>query len=269
MCWSSDGDLTIFPSSLSSIQCCGLNSVPNKLRPASSRSSQIPLPSLSVRRKHIVVVLAATIPVHRLSTQRLPQTLPPLLRCLFLFFITPAPMCVRHGRWHSNFVWHPGSECRSQPTVISNPLSAFLFLCLTPAQRLGFSRAAPFQWCLSPMHSPADATYRRRHAEPAYHRFLPASLAPPAFHGSTLSGSIGCLHCQILLLISRHPAFHGCSQSLHIASPDHPAACGTWNRLVVLRLTTLFPVFRLLPIRVPAELGLAVGPAYCTPSILF
>jgi hypothetical protein len=33
--------------------------------------------------------------------------------------------------------------------------------------------------------------------------------------------------------------------------------------------TTLFPVFRLLPIRVPAELGLAVGPTHCTPSILF
>jgi hypothetical protein len=33
-------------------------------------------------------------------------------------------MCVRHGRWHSNFVWHPGSECRPQPTVLSNHFGA-------------------------------------------------------------------------------------------------------------------------------------------------
>jgi hypothetical protein len=47
------------------------------------------------------------------------------------------------GRWHSNFAWHPGSECRTQPTVISNPFRAMLFICYTPAQRLGFSRTAP------------------------------------------------------------------------------------------------------------------------------
>jgi hypothetical protein len=151
----------------------------------------------------------------------------------------------------------------------SNHFRGNLFLCLTPAQRLGFCRAAPFQWCLSSVCLPADTAFRPRNAEPAYRRFLPASLAPPAFHGSTLSGSAGCLHCHILLLLSRHPAFHGRSQSLYIASPNYPATCGTWSCLVVSRWTTLFPVFRLLPIRVPAEPGLAVGPTHCTPSIHF
>jgi hypothetical protein len=153
----------------------------------------------------------------------------------FLFFITPAPMQYPMGRWRSNFVWHPCSECRTQPTVISNPFRAVLFICYTPAQRLGFSRTAPLQWCLSPMYTPADTAYRRRHAEPACLHFLQASLASPALHGSTLSGSIGCLHCQILLLLSRHPAFHGRCQSLHIILPNEPAACGTWSRLVVSR----------------------------------
>jgi hypothetical protein len=223
------------PSSLPSIRCCGANTALSKLRPASSYSSQIPLASPSVCRKHIVDVRAATFAVPRSSPLRLPPALPPLLCCLFLFFNTPAQMHVSNGRWHSNFVWHPGSECRTQPTVISNPFRALLFICYTPAQRLGFSRTAPYQWCLSPMCSLADAAYRRRHAEPACLHFLQASLASPAFHGSTLSSSTGCLHCQILHLLSRHPAFHGCSQSLHVISSSHPAACGTWNRLVVSR----------------------------------
>jgi hypothetical protein len=132
----------------------------------------------------------------------------------------------------------------------------------------GFSRIAPLQWCLSPMYSLADAAYRRRHPEPARRHFLPASLAPPAFHASTQSGWASCLHRHILLLLSRHPAFHGRSQSLHIACPNHPAASGTWNRLVVSRLKTLFPVFRWMPIRVPALLALAIAPTHCTPSIL-
>jgi hypothetical protein len=91
----------------------------------------------------IVDVLAATFPVHRCSTPRLPPVLPPLLRCLFLFFITPAQMHVRHGRWHLNFVWHPGSECQTQPIVASIPFLAKLFLSFPPAQRLGFSQIAP------------------------------------------------------------------------------------------------------------------------------
>jgi hypothetical protein len=214
-------------------------------------------------------VLAATFAVHRSSTQRLPPALPPRLRSIFLFFITPAPMHIPNGRWHSNFVWHPGSECRTQPTVISNPFRAMLFICYTPAQRLGFSRTAPYQWCLSPTYSPADAAYPPRHPEPARRHFLPASLASLAESPSTSPGWASCLHRHILLLLSRHPAFHSRSLSLYIASPNHPAACGTWNRLVVSRWTTLFPVFRLLPIRVPAEPGLAVGPTHCTPSILF
>jgi hypothetical protein len=178
-------------------------------------------------------------------------------------------MHIPHGRWHSNFAWHPGSECQTHPTVIFNPFRAMLFICYTPAQRLGFSRTAPYQWCLSLMYSPADAAYSPRNAEPARLHFLPASLAPPAFHGGTPSGWAGCLHCQILLLLSRHPTFHGCSQSLHIASPDHPAACGTWSRLIVSRWTILFPTFHLLPIRQSALLALAIGPTHCTPSILF
>jgi hypothetical protein len=119
------------------------------------------------------------------------------------------------------------------------------------------------------MYSPVDAAYSPRNAEPARLHFLPASLAPPAFHGGTPSGWAGCLHCQILLLLSRHPTFHGCSQSLHIASPDHPAACGTWSRFIVSRWTILFPTFHLLPIPAPALLALAIGPTHCTPSIPF
>jgi hypothetical protein len=52
VCWSSDGDVTIFPSSLLSIQCCGSRTVPNKLRTTSSRSLLIPLASPSLRRKY-------------------------------------------------------------------------------------------------------------------------------------------------------------------------------------------------------------------------
>jgi hypothetical protein len=169
-----------FPSSLPSIRCCGSNTALSKLRPASSYSSQIPLASPSVCRKHIVDVRAAAFAVPRSSPLRLPPALPPLLRCLFLFFITPAPMQYPMGRWHSNFVWHPGSECRTQPTVISNPFRAVLFICYTPAQRLGFSRTAPSQWCLSPTYTPADTAYRPRDAVPARLHFIPASLASPA-----------------------------------------------------------------------------------------
>jgi hypothetical protein len=114
----------------------------------------------------------------------------------------------------------------SKPSF-SNLFRGILFLCLTPAQRLGFSRTAPFQWCLSPMYSLADAAYRPRNAEPALHHFLPASLASLAESPSTSSGWASCLRYQILLLLSRHRAFHGRSQSRHIASPNHPAACGT------------------------------------------
>jgi hypothetical protein len=71
---------------------------------------------------HKVAVLAATFTVHRSSTQRLPPALPPLLRRLYLFFITPAKICVSHGRWHSNFVWHPDSVCRAQHTVLFQSL---------------------------------------------------------------------------------------------------------------------------------------------------
>jgi hypothetical protein len=139
VCWSPDGHPTIFPSSLSSIQRCGSNTALSKLRTASSHSPQTPLSSPSLGRKHIVVVLAATFPVYRCGTQRLPPALPPLLCCPFLFFITQAPMQYPMGRWHSNSAWHPGSECRTQPTVIFNPFRAMLFICYTPAQRPGFS----------------------------------------------------------------------------------------------------------------------------------
>jgi hypothetical protein len=178
-------------------------------------------------------------------------------------------MHIPHGRWHSNFVWPSGSDCRTQPTVISNPLNEFLFLCFTPAQRLDFSRTAHFQWCLSPTCSPADAAYRPRDPEPARLHYLPASLASPGFPASTPSCWATSLQCQILLLLSRHPAFHGCSQSLHIILPNEPATCGTWIRLVVSRWTILFPTFHLLPIPAPALLALAVAPTHCTPSIHF
>jgi hypothetical protein len=212
---------------------------------------------------------SATFPVHRSIPPRLPPVLPPLLRCHFLFFITPAPMQYPMGRWHANFAWHPGSECRTQPIVISDPFRAKQFLSFIPAQRLGFSRTLPLQWCLSTVCLPADTAFRPRNAEPAHRRFLPASLAPPAFHGSTLSGSAGCLHCQILLLLSRHPAFHGRSLSLYIASSNHPAACGTWSRLVMSRWTIYFPKLRLMPILASALLALAVAPTINSPSLLY
>jgi hypothetical protein len=91
----------------------------------------------------IIDVIAATIPVHRSSTQRLPPALPHLLRCLFLFFIIPAQMHVSHGRWHLNFVWNPESDRQTQPIVASIPFLAKLFLSFPPAQRLGFSQTAP------------------------------------------------------------------------------------------------------------------------------
>jgi hypothetical protein len=173
------------------------------------------------------------------------------------------------GRWHSNSAWHPGSECRTQPTVISNPFRAMLFICYTPAKRLGFSRTAPYQWCLSPTYSPADAAYRPRNPEPARRHFLPASLASLAESPSTSPGWASSLHYQILLLLSRCPAFHGCSQSLHVISPSHPAACGTWSRLVVSWWTTIFPTIYLLPIRAPALLALTVAPTIHSPSLLY
>jgi hypothetical protein len=85
------------------------------------------------------------------------------------------------------------------------------------------------------VYSPADIAFRPRNAEPARRHFLPASLASLVESPSTSSGWASCLRYQILLLLSRHPAFHGRSQSLYIASPNHPAACGTWSRLVVPR----------------------------------
>jgi hypothetical protein len=226
MPWSSDGDLNIFL-----LHNRQFNDIVPILPSASSARLRPTLRKPRFRHPlwvgNTIDVLAATFTVHPSDTQRLPPALPPLLRCHFLFFITPAQMHIPNGRWHSNFVWHPGSECRTQPTVISNPFRAMLFICYTPAQRLGFSRTAPYQWCLSPMDSPADAAYRRRHPDPARLSFSPASLASPSFYGSTQSCSASCLQRHILLLLSRHPPFHGCSQSLHIACPNHPTASGT------------------------------------------
>jgi hypothetical protein len=56
---------------------------------------------------------------------------------------------------------------------------------------------------------------------------------------------------------------------LHIASPNHPAACGTWSRLVVSRATISFPTFYSLLVPVRALLALAVAPTNNTPSVLF
>jgi hypothetical protein len=266
--WSSDGDLTTF------LLLLRQSDAVVQILPEASCAR--PRPALrKSRERHnlcvgsIVDVLAATFPVHRSSTPRLPPVLPPLLRCLFLYFITPAQMHGPHGRWHSNFAWHPGSECQTQPIVISDPFRAKFVSFFTPAQRLGFSRTAPLQSCLSSVCLPADTAFRPRNAEPAHRRFLPASLAPPAFHGSTLSGSAGCLQCQNILLLSRHSASYGCSQSLHIASPYHPATCGTWSRLVVSRWTTIFPTIYLLPIRAPALLALTVALTINSPSLLY
>jgi hypothetical protein len=266
--WSSDGDLTIF------LHLFRQSDDVVQILPEAYSARPRPTLHKSRLRHHLCVpniadVLAATFTIHRSSTPRLPPVLPPLLRCLFLYFITPAQMHVPHGRWHSNFAWHPGSECQTQPIVASIPFLAKLFLSFPPAQRLGFSQTAPLQSCLSSVCLPADTAFRPRNAEPAYRRFLPASLAPPAFHGSTLSGSAGCLQCQNILLLSRHSASYGCSQSLHIASPYHPAACGTWSRLVASRWTTIFPTIYLLPIRAPALLALTVAPTINSPSLLF
>jgi hypothetical protein len=180
VCWSSDGNLTFFL--LHNRQFNAVVYIPSSASCARLR----PIPRKSRLRHPLCVgsiedVLAATSTVHHSSTQRLPPALPPRPRRHFLFFITPAPMYVRHGRWHSNFVWHPGSECRTQPTVISNPSNAFLFLCFTPAQQLGFSQTAPLQWCLSSVYSPADIAFRPRNAEPAGLHFLTSLSLHPRF----------------------------------------------------------------------------------------
>jgi hypothetical protein len=97
-----------------------------------------------------------------------------------------------------------------------------LFICYTPAQRPGFSRTAPSQWCLSPMSSPADAAFRPRNAEPARRHFLPASLASLAESPRTPSGWATSLHCHILLSMA---ALNRCTSPPQIILPH--AAHGT------------------------------------------
>jgi hypothetical protein len=176
---SSDGDLTIF------LHLFRQSDDVVQILPEAYSARPRPTLHKSRLRHHLCVpniadVLAATFTIHRSSTPRLPPVLPPLLRCLFLYFITPAQMHVPHGRWHSNFAWHPGSDCQTQPIVISDPFRAKFVSFFTPAQRLGFSRTAPSQWCLTPTHTPADTAYRPRDPVPARLHFLPASLASPA-----------------------------------------------------------------------------------------
>jgi hypothetical protein len=227
VCWSPDGDLTIFPSSLLSIQCCGSNTVLSKLCTASSRSSQIPRATQSMRRKYCRCTSGY---LHRPSLRYTASAASAAS--------SPSPPfpILHHSSANVCTPWALAFELRLAPgqRVPNSAHRHFqslkrisVFFCYTPAQRRGISRTVPFLWCLSPTYSLADAAYRPRNAEPALHHFLPASLASLAESPSTSSGSTGCLHCQILLLLSRHPAFHGRSQSLHIASPNHPAACGT------------------------------------------
>jgi hypothetical protein len=132
VCWSPDGDLTIF------LHLFRQSDDVVQILPEAYSCAR-PRPALrKSRERHnlcvgsIVHVLAATIPVHRSSPLRLPPALPPLLCCLFLFFITPAPMQYPMGRWHSNSVCHPDSDCRTQPHVISNPSRVKLFSTLLP-----------------------------------------------------------------------------------------------------------------------------------------
>jgi hypothetical protein len=223
--WSSDGDLTTFLLHIRHFN------VVVQILPSASCARRRPA-LLIYRLRHprcfgsIIDVLAATFAVHHCSTQHLPPALPHLLRCLYLLFITPAPVHIPPGRWHSNFVWHRESDRQTQPTVATVPFLAKLFLSFLPHSDWA-SLKQRLQWCLSSVYSTADTANRPRNAEPAYRRFLPASLAPPAFHGSTQSGSAGCLQRHILLLLSRHLPFHGSSQSLHITCQNHPTACGT------------------------------------------
>jgi hypothetical protein len=96
VCWSSDGDLNIFSSSQSSIQCCGLNTVLSKLCTASSRSSQVPRATQSMRRKYCRCTSSY---LHRPSFQYAASAAGAASStcCLFLFFITPAQLYIPHG----------------------------------------------------------------------------------------------------------------------------------------------------------------------------
>jgi hypothetical protein len=234
VCWSPDGDLTIFPSSLLSIQCCGSNTALSKLCTASFRSLLIPLESPAVRRKYCGCTSGY---LHRPSflyaasaASAASSTSPP-------FPILHHSSATVYTPWALAFKLRtaPGQRVPNSAHRHFQSLKRFSVSLLYSRTATGFSRTAPRQWCESPTYSPADTAFRQRNAEPAHRRFLPASLPSAAFHGSTPTGSAGCLHSQILLLLSRHPAFHGCSQSLHIILPNEPAASGTWIRLVVSR----------------------------------
>jgi hypothetical protein len=257
-----------FPSSLTAIRCCGPYTALSKRRTASSHSPQIPLASLSVRRKHSRCTSGY---LHRPSFQyaasaasaAFPTSLP------FPVLHLSRANAIPHGALAFELRLAPGQRVPNSTYRHFQSFPRNVVYLLYSRTATGFSRTAPLQWCLSPMYSLADAAYRRQNAEPAYHRFLPASLPSTAFHGSTPSGWASCLHRHILLLLSRHPAFHGRSQSLYIASPNHPATCGTWSCLVVSRWTIYFPKLRLLPFHAPALLALSVAPTHCTPPILF
>jgi hypothetical protein len=131
VCWSSDGDLTIF------LLLFRQSDVVVQILP--SAYSARPRPALRKSRErhnlcvgNTVDILAATYAVHRCCTQRLSPALPLLLCCLFLFFITPAQMRVSHVHWHSNFFCHPGSDCRTQPNVASIHFLQNWFLAFLP-----------------------------------------------------------------------------------------------------------------------------------------
>jgi hypothetical protein len=226
VCWSPDGHLTIFPSSLPSIQSCGSNTALSKLRTASSHSPQIPLASPSMRRKHSRCTsgyLNCPSFLYAASTASAASSTSP-----------PFPI-LHHSSANAHTPWTLALQLRLAPGQrVPNSAHRHFQSLFRISVSLLYSRTATghlsnsaFLWCLSPTYSLADAAYRPRNAEPALHHFLPASFASLAKSPSTSSGWASCLRYQILLLLSRHRAFHGRSQSLHIASPNHPTACGT------------------------------------------
>jgi hypothetical protein len=155
--------------------------------------------------------------------------MPPLLCRHFLFFITPAPMHVSNGRWHSNFVWHPGSECRTQPTVISNPLSAFLFLCLTPAQRRASLEQRLFSGaCRQCTRLPTQLTAGDTQSRLVVTSYQPRSLHPRFTAAHSPAGPAVCIaisysFSRVILLSMAAPS--RCTSPAQITLPQ--AAHGT------------------------------------------
>jgi hypothetical protein len=93
-----------------------------------------------------------------------------------------------------NFVWNPGSECRTQPTVISNPLNAFLFHCFTPAQRLAsLEQRLVSGACRQCTRLPTQLTARETQSRLIVDSYQPLSLRSRNPRAHRPAGSAVCI----------------------------------------------------------------------------